>query len=201
MWSTCMTFNTSSTMCINDSWDVPTLLRNRAENSICSRTVSSWWTMSSWGTKPVTLLNSEMLASTPLMWMAPVILPYVALPQRVFMNVVFPAPEGPMTAHILPALNSPVTPWRTRFPLASWRPNSLNSMSAVPAFACMPRNWYFCTLNEGMKCLTKFRAKVWLWFMMLVVFSRLTCRLRQRRSDTKIASTITPTPASQQTTP
>mmetsp|Transcript_33905 Transcript_33905/g.89874 ORF Transcript_33905/g.89874 Transcript_33905/m.89874 type:complete len:311 (-) Transcript_33905:285-1217(-) len=162
MSTTCITLRTSFVMCSILFLCVPTLFRSRAENWICSRTVRCSWTMSSCGTKPMMDLMFPIWAALPLILIVPPMSPYVALPQSTFMKVVLPAPEGPMMAHIRPLSNSPVTPFRTRFPLAPFRVRlrSSNATEMPFAFICMPRNWYFSRFHDGMKFATILSAYV-----------------------------------------
>mmetsp|Transcript_17513 Transcript_17513/g.52680 ORF Transcript_17513/g.52680 Transcript_17513/m.52680 type:complete len:208 (-) Transcript_17513:291-914(-) len=162
MSTICITFRTSFVMRSILFLCVPTVFRSRAENWICSRTVRCSWTMSSCGTKPVTDLISKTVAGMPLILIWPPISPYVAFPQRTFMKVVLPAPDGPMMAHILPMSNSPVTPFRTFFllPVFRLRLRASNAMVTPLAFCCIPRNWYFSSVHEGMKSATSVSAYV-----------------------------------------
>mmetsp|Transcript_100778 Transcript_100778/g.308117 ORF Transcript_100778/g.308117 Transcript_100778/m.308117 type:complete len:205 (-) Transcript_100778:130-744(-) len=202
-----MTLSTSWVMSLSLLCRTSALFLKRAENWICSRQVRSGWTMSSCGTKPVTVLNFEMPASSPFTRTLPVTRPCLAFPLSTDMNVVFPAPEGPMIAQRRPALNSPVTPSSTRLPLeppqppGSSRPKSSNSTVAAPALIWRPRNWYFSTLKEGMKWRTRFSENAWLSFIMPDTVSQRLWLFCHLRSPMKIRSTPRATAASHTNTP
>jgi len=141
MWSSCRTLRTSSVIASMVSPVVPALFLRRAEKLICSLTVRSSCTISSWGTKPLMPFAARKSAAAPLIRIVPPTLPYVALPQRTFKKVVLPAPDGPMMAQMLPEEGiSPVTPSSTRLPLPTVKLKSANAMFNVPDMAVMPRN-------------------------------------------------------------
>mmetsp|Transcript_108705 Transcript_108705/g.232259 ORF Transcript_108705/g.232259 Transcript_108705/m.232259 type:complete len:228 (+) Transcript_108705:2242-2925(+) len=158
MWSICMTLSTSSVMRLRFSPGHPLGFRRSAEKLICSLTVRPSCTMSSWGTNPATELYLEMLPSWPLMKTLPDALPQVVFPQRTFMKVVLPAPEGPMIAHSRPARNSPVTPSKRRAPVGSSSPMPSKAMDTGAAFCCKPRKRCLSTLAEGRKRFRRFWA-------------------------------------------
>mmetsp|Transcript_79444 Transcript_79444/g.219740 ORF Transcript_79444/g.219740 Transcript_79444/m.219740 type:complete len:226 (-) Transcript_79444:370-1047(-) len=111
--SSCRTCKTSSVIRFSFVRLVPAALRSSAENRMFSRTVMVSWTMSSWGTKPMTGFRPVMSILLPLTRTSPVTshAPRVlVLPQSTLRNVVLPAPEGPIMADMRCAWNLPVTP-------------------------------------------------------------------------------------------
>mmetsp|Transcript_64337 Transcript_64337/g.182508 ORF Transcript_64337/g.182508 Transcript_64337/m.182508 type:complete len:247 (-) Transcript_64337:291-1031(-) len=153
-WRTC---STSSVMRLMRPLLEPRGLRSTAEKRMFSRTVMCSWTMSSCGTKPMTVLRSRISASASFTITLPYTshsLPVVVLPQSTLRNVVFPAPEGPMIAERRCGWNCPQTPFRTGFfsagpfltnfmtPLGGRRevPRSSKPTLTVHCFAWMPRN-------------------------------------------------------------
>mmetsp|Transcript_28789 Transcript_28789/g.101936 ORF Transcript_28789/g.101936 Transcript_28789/m.101936 type:complete len:316 (-) Transcript_28789:800-1747(-) len=126
--------------------------RAAAENSKSSRTVSSRHMISSCGTK-ATKGDSDFKdnAESPLTRTRPLSLARRSQrPERTFKSVVFPAPEGPITAATRPARSDPVTPCKTRrrppqHPVdASSRPswsNSRSTRSKPGRFTLSDRSW------------------------------------------------------------
>mmetsp|Transcript_39858 Transcript_39858/g.77490 ORF Transcript_39858/g.77490 Transcript_39858/m.77490 type:complete len:246 (+) Transcript_39858:1435-2172(+) len=82
--------------------------RRRAEKLRTSVTVALRSMMSSCGTNPTSRLYLESSDTSPLRRTLPPV--RLAFPVIRLKRVVFPAPDGPITAHSRPFLNSPVTP-------------------------------------------------------------------------------------------
>ena len=82
---------------------------HRALNRRFSSTVKFPCTISSCGTKPIIFLYEWMDSSFPFIRIEPVLVHPVVFPTRAERNVVFPAPEGPMTAETRPGMIFPVT--------------------------------------------------------------------------------------------
>ena len=101
-----------------------------ALNQRFSSTVKFPCTISSCGTKPIIFLYEWMDSFFPLIRIKPVILHPIAFPARAERKVVFPAPDGPITAVIRPGLILPVTHLnRCLFLAFKVRVRSLNEIS------------------------------------------------------------------------
>ncbi|KAL0927165.1 hypothetical protein M5K25_001328 [Dendrobium thyrsiflorum] len=88
---------------------------HRALNHRFSSTVKFPCTISSCGTNPMIFLYERMDSTSPFIRTEPLTSKPVVLPARALRNVVFPAPDGPITAARRPGINFPVTLFRSCF--------------------------------------------------------------------------------------